>query len=105
MTCAVETDGLIKIFRNRWTGKEVRAVDGISLNVEHGSTFGLLGPNGAGKTTFVKLLLSCAHPTAGRAMIFGRDSRESEARRLEQSLNDRAPPPRCSSRPRSRPRR
>ena len=81
MTCAVETKGLIKIFRNRWTGKEVRAVDGISLNVEHGSTFGLLGPNGAGKTTFVKLLLSCAHPTAGRAMIFGRDSRESEARR------------------------
>jgi len=81
MTCAVETKGLIKIFRNRWTGKEVRAVDGISLNVERGSTFGLLGPNGAGKTTFVKLLLSCAHPTAGRAMIFDRDSREPEARR------------------------
>src|SRR5229473_476738 len=81
MTCAVETKGLIKIFRNRWTGKEVRAVDGISLRVERGSTFGLLGPNGAGKTTFVKLLLSCAHPTAGRAMIFDRDSREPEARR------------------------
>src|SRR5438477_7980565 len=81
MTCAVETRGLIKIFRNRWSGKEVRAVDGISLRVERGATFGLLGPNGAGKTTFVKLLLSCAHPTAGRAMVFGRDSRESEARR------------------------
>ncbi len=81
MTCAVETKGLIKIFRNRWTGKEVRAVDGISFNVERGSTFGLLGPNGAGKTTFVKLLLSCARPTAGRAMIFDRDSREPEARR------------------------
>ena len=31
MTCAVETKGLIKIFRNRWTGKEVRAVDGMYI--------------------------------------------------------------------------
>src|SRR6267378_677733 len=81
MSFAIETESLVKIFRSRWSGKEVRAVDGISLNVERGSTFGLLGPNGAGKTTFVKLLLSCARPTAGRAMIFDRDSREPEARR------------------------
>jgi ABC-2 type transport system ATP-binding protein len=81
MCFAIETEGLIKIFRNRWSGKEVRAVDGISLRVEQGSTFGLLGPNGAGKTTFVKMLLSCAHPTAGRASIFGRDARHAEARR------------------------
>lgn len=78
---AIETEGLTKIFRSRWTGKEVRAVDGISLRVERGATYGLLGPNGAGKTTFVKLLLACAHPTRGRAMVFGRDSREREARR------------------------
>jgi ABC-2 type transport system ATP-binding protein len=81
MSFAIETEGLIKIFRSRWSGKEVRAVDGISLRVERGATFGLLGPNGAGKTTFVKLLLSCAHPTAGRATVFGRDAREAEARR------------------------
>jgi ABC-2 type transport system ATP-binding protein len=81
MSFAIETEGLIKIFRNRWSAKEVRAVDGISLRVEQGSTFGLLGPNGAGKTTFVKMLLSCAHPTAGRATIFGRDARDAEARR------------------------
>jgi ABC-2 type transport system ATP-binding protein len=81
MLFAIETEGLIKIFRSRWSGKEVRAVDGISLRVEQGATFGLLGPNGAGKTTFVKLLLSCAYPTAGRARIFGRDARDAEARR------------------------
>jgi ABC-2 type transport system ATP-binding protein len=81
MSFAIETEGLIKIFRSRWSGKEVRAVDGISLRVEQGVTFGLLGPNGAGKTTFVKLLLSCAHATAGRATIFGRDARDAEARR------------------------
>ncbi|HXA07164.1 MAG TPA: ABC transporter ATP-binding protein [Bryobacteraceae bacterium] len=81
MPFAIETEGLVKIFRTFWSGKEVRAVDGITLSVEQGSTFGLLGPNGAGKTTFVKLLLSCAHATQGRAAIFGRDAREAEARR------------------------
>src|SRR4026209_823894 len=81
MSCAIEAEGLVKIYRSRWSGKEVRAVDGISLRVERGSTFGLLGPNGAGKTTVVKLLLSAAHPTAGRTTVFGRDSREPEARR------------------------
>jgi ABC-2 type transport system ATP-binding protein len=80
MSCAIETEGLVKIFRSRWSGKEVRAVDGISLRVDRGVTYGLLGPNGAGKTTFVKMLLSCAYPTAGRAMVFGRDSREPDAR-------------------------
>lgn len=78
---AIETEALSKVFRNRWSGKEFRAVDGISLRVDRGTTFGLLGPNGAGKTTFVKMLLSCAHPTAGRAKVFGKDCRYPEARR------------------------
>ena len=73
---AIETEGLTKIFRSRWSGRELRAVDDISLRVRRGTTFGLLGPNGAGKTTFVKMLLSCTHPTAGRAMVFGHDTRE-----------------------------
>src|ERR1700737_3767903 len=78
---AIETADLAKIFRTRWTRREVRAVDGISLQVGRGTTFGLLGPNGAGKTTFVKMLLSAVHPTAGSAKIFGRNAAESEARR------------------------
>src|SRR2546422_5215504 len=81
MSCAIEPEGLTKVFRSRGSGKEVWAVNAISLRVERGATVGLLGPNGAGKTTFVKLLLSCAHPTAGRATVFGRDSRQPEARR------------------------
>jgi ABC-2 type transport system ATP-binding protein len=78
---AIETEGLTKVFRSRFSSRELRAVDDISLRVPAGSTFGLLGPNGAGKTTFVKMLLSCTYPTAGRAMVFGRDARETEARR------------------------
>ena len=78
---AIETEGLTKVFRSRFPSKEFKAVDAISLRVPRGTTFGLLGPNGAGKTTFVKMLLSATHPSAGRAKIFGRDSRIPEARR------------------------
>ncbi len=77
---AIETAGLVKVYRSRWKRREVRAVDGISLRVERGATFGLLGPNGAGKTTFVKMLLSVVHPTSGSASIFGAPSAEARAR-------------------------
>jgi ABC-2 type transport system ATP-binding protein len=78
---AIETEGLSKTFRRRWTKQEFRAVDKLSLKVERGTTYGLLGPNGAGKTTFVKMLLSCANPTSGRAKVFGIDSHIAAARR------------------------
>jgi ABC-2 type transport system ATP-binding protein len=78
---AIETEGLTKVFRARFSGRELRACDDISIRVPVGSTYGLLGPNGAGKTTFVKTLLSCTHPTAGRALVFGQDSRHPDARR------------------------
>jgi ABC-2 type transport system ATP-binding protein len=72
---------LTKVFRSRWKRREVRAVDGISIQVPRGTTYGLLGPNGAGKTTFVKLLLSSMLASGGTARLFGRDAREAEARR------------------------
>jgi len=78
---AIETSNLKKIYRSRWRKREVRAVDGITLRVARGTTYGLLGPNGAGKTTFVKLLLSAVIPTEGEARVFGRDVHEAEARR------------------------
>ena len=69
---AIETENLTKVFASGWSKRSLTAVDNISLRVPVGSTYGLLGPNGAGKTTFVKMLLSAAHPTTGRAMVFGR---------------------------------
>lgn len=78
---AIETSGLTKVFRSRWKRSEFTAVNGISLNVARGATYGLLGPNGAGKTTFVKMLLSAVHPTAGVAKIFGLNAATAEARR------------------------
>lgn len=80
MTPAIRTYDLTKVYHTGWRRREIRAVDGVSLRVERGTTFGLLGPNGAGKTTFVKLLLSVVRPTEGRAEIFGRDVRIPDAR-------------------------
>lgn len=78
---AIETEGLEKVYRSRFRGREIRAVSRLSLRVPTGSKYGLLGPNGAGKTTFVKMLLSAVNPTAGRATLFGKDARQVEARR------------------------
>lgn len=78
---AIETNSLEKVYRSRWSGREVRAVSDLNIRVPRGIKFGLLGANGAGKTTFVKMLLSAVHPTAGSAKLFGRDASDPEARR------------------------
>src|SRR5690606_31556415 len=51
----------------------VRALDGVSLEVEQGTVFGLLGPNGAGKSTTVKILTTLARATGGSARVAGLD--------------------------------
>lgn len=77
---AIETEGLEKVYRSRFRGKEVHAVKNVSLRVPRGVKYGLLGANGAGKTTFVKMLLSAVHPTSGSARLFGRDAAAPDAR-------------------------
>jgi ABC-2 type transport system ATP-binding protein len=49
------------------------AVDGVSLRVRAGETFGLLGPNGAGKTTTIRVLTTLLPAVSGSARIFGLD--------------------------------
>jgi ABC-2 type transport system ATP-binding protein len=48
---------------------QVKAVDGISFEIERGEFFGLLGPNGAGKTTTIGILTTRVIPTGGRALV------------------------------------
>jgi ABC-2 type transport system ATP-binding protein len=67
MSAILEINSLVKQFT------DVRAVDGISFNVEKGSITGLLGPNGAGKTTTIQMILDLITPTSGSISVFGMD--------------------------------
>jgi len=62
---------------------EIAAVDGVDLSVEPGDVFGYLGPNGAGKTSSLRMLLGLIRPTAGEALLFGRDPLRDGARALD----------------------
>ncbi|HEY7525134.1 MAG TPA: ATP-binding cassette domain-containing protein [Candidatus Limnocylindrales bacterium] len=68
---AITAEGLVKIYRTR--KNEVRALDGIDLDVAEGTVLGLLGPNGAGKTTTVRILATLLRPDSGRATVAGLD--------------------------------
>lgn len=63
---------LVKEFRTR--GGRVAAVNGITLEVRRGETFGLIGPDGAGKTTLTRVILGLLKRTAGESGILGYDS-------------------------------
>ncbi|MER6679755.1 ABC transporter ATP-binding protein [Streptomyces olivaceoviridis] len=52
---------------------EVRATDGVELDVRRGEVFGLLGPNGAGKSTLVRQLCGLLRPDTGSVEILGHD--------------------------------
>jgi ABC-2 type transport system ATP-binding protein len=65
VAAAIEIEELVKRYGRK------PAVDGISLSVNEGETFGYLGPNGAGKTTTIRCLLGLIRPTGGRMRILG----------------------------------
>ncbi len=67
---AVSAHGLVKTFG------DLRAVDGVDLEVRRGEVFGVLGPNGAGKTTMLQMLATLLPMDGGRAEIFGVDVKQ-----------------------------
>ena len=58
----------------------VLALDGVSIDVERGETFGLLGRNGAGKTTLVKIALNLVRASSGSVSIFDRPATRAQSR-------------------------
>jgi ABC-2 type transport system ATP-binding protein len=66
-TAAIDATGLVKNFG------QLRAVDGIDLEVRQGEIFGVLGPNGAGKTTAIRMLATLLPIDSGQARVFGVD--------------------------------
>ncbi|WP_181310066.1 ATP-binding cassette domain-containing protein [Nocardioides campestrisoli] len=71
----IEARGLVQTFHTGQGKKktEVRAVDGVDLDVAEGEVVGFLGPNGAGKTTTLRMLTTLLRPTAGSARVAGYD--------------------------------
>ena len=70
----VEIENLTKDYEvGFWRKRKVRALDGLTLQVNEGEIFGFLGANGAGKTTTLKLLMRLMFPTGGNARILGHD--------------------------------
>jgi ABC-2 type transport system ATP-binding protein len=65
---AIEAQGLERTFSG-----DIRAVDGVDLEVAEGEIYAFLGPNGAGKTTIVRILTTLLRPTAGSARVAGFD--------------------------------
>ena len=72
---------------------DVRALEGLTLELRTGEVFGLLGPNGAGKTTALRILTGLLAPSAGRVTIRGHDVQTEplEARRAYSYVPDGAP--------------
>src|SRR5262245_27457149 len=61
-----------KTFR-RHTGEVVQALDGVSLEANHGTLTALVGPDGAGKTTFMRLASGLMAADAGQLTVLGVD--------------------------------
>jgi ABC-2 type transport system ATP-binding protein len=81
MASAIHIDALTKDYKTGfWRPRPYRALDALTLDVQHGEVFGFLGPNGAGKTTTLKLLMQLIFPTSGRAEILGRPVGEAATR-------------------------
>lgn len=66
---SIIAEGLVKTYNKG----EVRALDGLNLDVEEGTVLGILGPNGAGKTTTVRILSTLLRPDSGHATVAGID--------------------------------
>jgi len=77
----ISARGLVQTFHTKEgkEKKEIRAVDGVDLDIAEGEVVGFLGPNGAGKTTTLRMLTTLLRPTEGTATVAGYDVvKESE---------------------------
>lgn len=67
----LKVDNVSKTFKNN--KRVLRAVDGVSLEVNEGEVFGLLGMNGAGKSTLIKMCTGLTLPSGGSIAVYGHD--------------------------------
>ncbi len=82
---AVLVEGLVKSY----SFGRIKALDGVSFQVEEGDIFALIGPNGAGKTTLMGCMLALLRVNQGSIRIFGKPSDHIDVRRVTGFLPER----------------
>ena len=72
----LRTRGLAKVYRDRgWFGphREVRAAEGVDLEIRRGQTLGIVGESGSGKSTVARCIVRLIDPTGGEIRLGGED--------------------------------
>ncbi len=69
----VEVKNVSKIYGSEKQGNEVRALDGVSLNVEKGEHLAIVGSSGSGKSTLLNMMGAVDRPTSGTIIVDGED--------------------------------
>lgn len=72
MTSPIEISNVTKVYRRG--AEEVRALDGVSLQIAQGEFVAVVGPSGSGKTTLLQILGCMDRPTSGSVRIAGRET-------------------------------
>jgi len=80
VSSAIDIVDVSKTFRSERNGEDKVALNGVSLAVARGETFGFIGENGAGKSTLIKILVGAFRPTTGGAFLFGKSAGDPKGR-------------------------
>ncbi len=75
MTAVLAAENLRKVFQvHQWRkGKEIKAIDGITFELQQGKTLAIVGESGSGKSSLARQLVGIETPTSGKILIDGED--------------------------------